>query len=600
MIKLYLSLRRCGRLAGLLAAVLPLLFSASRMYASDYQKLSVVKPAISCESLGKIDISQAVGEKTVLQTAVVDTPKGQYCKITGTFAPEDGFEVDLPLEHWTQRFVEPGCGGDCGMIRASIGNASSCAPALNGEFAVAHNNLGHDGSKQYPGGWASDPLKRLDMIYLGNHYTALATKALIKAFYGQGPKYSYFMGCSDGGREALVAAERYPNDYDGISAGAPVMLFTLQNTITKMWEIQANTRADGTKTLTKARGALLHDAVVAHCDTMSGVKDGQLEDPRTCKFDPTWIQCKAGVTDTASCLTAEEVGVAQKLYSGAIDAQGRQLTLSGYMLGSEPNWQLPNSSSGNQGGPGGPGGPAKGPNNMLKYMTALTPLADDDPWLNGKFGFDEASLNHVAETAPLWTGANTNLRPFQTRGGKLILWHGLADVSVAPWVSIAYYQGVQKEMGEHRTDSFLRLFLIPGVSHCGGGLGFQQIDLLTPLMAWTEKKEAPKMLMTSIPKNLGGSGGPGGPGGPRTARPPAMPYASAPQPATATRPVFPYPFIAHYTGHGDPNDATNFQPVKSPAPVPYPFNSLAMKLIGPNNQKWYQVKNGVLVVDDAK
>ncbi len=619
--------RRFWRFAWLFGAGCVLLSFAVTANAAGYQNLPVVKPAIACEQLGKIDLSQAVGAKVTIQSAAVsDTSKGKFCKITGTIDPEDGFEVDLPLDHWTQRFLEPGCGGDCGVIRATIGNANSCVPALNGEFVVAANDLGHTSGKSYPGGWASDPTKRLDMAYLGNHQTTLIAKALIKAFYGQAPKFSYFMGCSDGGREALIEAERYPGDFDGISAGAPVMLFPVQNSIVKRWETGANTRADGTKILIKSRVAVLHQAVIEHCPTLSGVQDGLLEDPLACKFDPAWVQCKAGETDTDKCLTAEEVGVALKLYDGAVDSQGRHLSIGGYMLGSEPTWSVPASATGGQGQ--GQGQRPSGPDTMLKYMLPLNTAPDDEPMLNGKFGFDEASFNYVSRSAPLWGAANTNLRPYQKRNGKLILWQGLADTSVTPWVSIAYYQGVQKEMGESVTDTFLRLFLIPGVSHCGGGEGFQQIDLLTPLMAWTEMKEAPRMLMTGIPVNqnrnqgapgapgaqaaggsgaqavaapgapaAGGPGGQAGPGGPTRA--PALPFASDPQPTTATRPVYPFPFVAHYTGKGDPKDAANFEPVKTTGPVPQPFDTLATRLIGPDNQKFYHVENGQLVVDPA-
>jgi Tannase and feruloyl esterase len=584
-----------------------LLSIAAAASAASHQNLPVVKPATSCEQLGSIDLSQAVGAKVTIQSAAMtDTPKGQFCKIAGNIAPEDGFEVDLPLDHWTQRFFEAGCGGGCGIIRATIGSANSCVPALNGEFAVAANDLGHTAAKTYPNGWSSDPAKRLDHAYLGNHQTTLAAKALMKAFYGQGPKFSYFMGCSDGGREALIEAQRYPNDFDGISAGAPVSLFTVQNTIGKRWENLANTRADGSKILLRSRVTLLHQAIVDHCPTLSGVQDGLLEDPRTCKFDPAWVQCKAGETDTAKCLTAEEVGVAQKLYGGAVDNQGRQITIGGFMPGSEPNWTMPTSATGGQTGPPGGGGP----NDMVQYMLQFKPVSNDEPMLDGKFPFDEATFNYVARSAPLWGGANTNLRSYLKRGGKLILWQGLADVSVTPWVSIAYYQGVQKEMGENVTDTFMRLFLIPGVSHCGGGEGFQQIDLLTPLMAWTEMKEAPKMLMTGIPANQnrdqGGPGGPGaqaagGPGGPggQGGRAPAMPYASAPQATSATRPVFAFPYVAHYTGKGDPKDAANFEPVKTTGPVPQLFDTMSTRLIGPDNQKFYRVENGELVVDPA-
>jgi feruloyl esterase len=575
-----------GWFSGLLAVGL-LLASAGGVRAAEGQDLPVVKPVAACEQLAKVDLSKVAGAAVSLESAaVVETPKGQFCKIKGRVEPDDGFEVDLPLDHWTQRFVVPGCGGDCGTIRATIPNGGACLPALNGEFAVAANDLGHQAGKSYPGGpWAADPQKRIDMAYRGNHLTALLAKALMKEFYGQGPRYSYFMGCSDGGREALVEAQRFPEDFDGVSAGAPVAIFAIQNSFVKAWESASNTRADGTKILLRNRVSLLHDAIVAHCPTLSGVQDGLLEDPRVCKFDPAWVQCQAGQTDTSACLSAEEVAVAQKLYDGASDAQGRHLTIGGFMPGSEPNWNLPASAT---------GGPQGGSGMMLKYMLQLATPPEDPATLSARFGFNLDSFRLVSQTAPFWHGANTNLRPFQKRGGKLILWHGLADVSVTPWISIAYYEAVQRELGETATGTFMRLFLIPGVSHCGGGEGFAQFDLLTPLMAWTEQSQAPKMLLAG--KTASQNRRPGGPGGGA----PVLPYAQPAQPALATRPVYPYPYVARYTGNGDPKDAASYQPVRTPAPVPHVFDTEAARLIGPDNQKFYRAENGKLVPETPR
>ena len=613
---LSVSSRRFGRCAWLPVVVFLLAGVAYSAHAADSLNLPAVKPVISCDQLAKIDLTQAVGAAVTFQTAVTDTPKGQFCRVKGNIDPELGFEVDLPLDHWTQRFVHPGCGGDCGTVRATVPNAKSCGPALSGEFAVAANDLGHQAGKSYPGGnWAADPRMRMDMAYRGNHVTTLAAKELMKAFYGQGPRFSYFMGCSDGGREALVEAQRFPEDFDGISAGAPVAIFPIQNSLVKAWESASNTRADGSKILLRSRVGILHDAIVAHCPTLSGVQDGLLEDPRACKFDPAWVQCKAGETDTSKCLTAEEVGVAQKLYDGAVDAQGHHLSIGGFMPGSEPNWSLPTSANVTGGMQGGVSGM------MLKYMLVLETPPEDPAALTAKFGFNEDSFKLVSQTAPFWDALNTNLRAYQKHNGKLILWHGLADVSVTPWMSIAYYQGVQKEMGEKPTGTFMRLFLIPGVSHWGGGEGFPQVDILSPLMAWTESHQASQMLLAGKTANQnrgpGGPGGPGGaggrdqaggaggrgdrggPGGPGGGTP-SLAYAQPAQPALATRPVYAYPNVAHYTGKGDPNDAANYEPVKTTVKLPQIFDTEAVKLIGPNNQKFYHVVNGKLVADEAK
>lgn len=564
--------------------------------AADYQNLPVVKPAVSCDQLAKAELTQAVGAAAAIKSATeLDTEKGKYCKVTGTIAPAVGFEVDLPMEHWTQRYVEAGCGGMCGSVRANIGNAGSCMPALNGEFAVAADDMGHSGGMGGPGGGAmgsfgADPDARIDFAYRANHETTLAAKALIRIFYGQPQKYSYFVGCSDGGREALAEAERYPDDFDGISAGAPVLLINLHNSFFHAWEGTVNKRADGSPILLRSRMSLVHDAVVAHCPALSGVQDGLLEDPFGCKFDAAWVQCAADATDTSKCLSAEETAVLKKYYDGPSDAQGRYFTISGYALGSELQWNLPNSATAGQRGPGG--GMASG---NIKYLLMPTVLSDDEL---AKFSYNEEWFKKVSEVgAPLYNAGNTNLRPFEAHGGKLIVWHGLSDDSVPPAMSIAFYQGVQQQLGDKRTDSFMRLFLIPGVGHCGGGPGFPQIDVLTPLMAWTEMKQAPQMIIAGKTANQEmGRGGPGGPGGGQASRP----YAQPARPTTATRPVYPYPYVAKYKGTGDPNDAANYTPAKVPEALPLVFNTEAAKLIGPDNQKFYHVESGVLVADPKK
>lgn len=588
---------------------------ASSARAADYQNLAVVKPVVSCDQLAKAELGQAVGAGVTIKSAAErDTEKGKYCKVTGTIAPAVSFEVDLPLEHWTQRFLEGGCGGMCGTVSATIGNAGSCMPALNGEFVVAGDDMGHSGGMGAGAGpmgsFGSDPDARIDFAYRANHETTLAAKALIKAFYGQPQKFSYFVGCSDGGREALAEAERYPDDFDGISAGAPVLAISVHNSFFHGWEGVVDKRADGSPILLKSRLTIAHDAIVAHCPTLSGVQDGLLENPFACKFDPKWVQCADGATDTSKCLTAEETTVLARYYVGPADEQGRAFTFNGYTIGSELQWGLPNADTGDRSGPGAVGGMASG---NIRYLLMPKVLTEDE---YAKFAFNEEWFSKVNEVgAPLYNAGNTNLRPFQAHGGKLIVWHGLVDESMPTATTIAFYQGVQKQLGDKLTDSFMRLFLIPGVGHCGGGPGFPQIDTLSPLMAWTEMKQAPTVIVAGrpaaaqrapVPIRQGGPGAPagaiqaGGPGGPGGGRPPAMPYAQPAQPTIATRPVYAYPMVALYKGSGDQNDAANFEPVKVPETLPLVFNTEESKVIGPDNQKFYHAENGVVVANIKK
>jgi feruloyl esterase len=563
--------------------------------------LSVIKPVVACEDLTKADLSKVADAPVKIDSAaVVETAKGKFCKVKGNIEPSIGFEIDLPLEHWTQRFLEVGCGGLCGDINLNVGNAGSCVPALNGEFVVSSDNMGHGGSMM-DASWAADPQKRIDFAYRGNHATAQLSKALIGILYGKAPRFSYFMGCSDGGREALTEAQRFPEDFDGISAGAPAAFFSFQNSFYHGWNIVGNQRADGSSILLKSRLSILHKAVLAHCPTQSGVEDGLLEDPYSCNFDPSWVAvCASDAKDQTNCMTAEEINAAENFYNGPTDAAGHQFIAGGLPLGSELNWGVPSRAS---------------ESSMSKMMVipALQWVLLEAPAPGIKdlkdFPLNQESFDKVSKLATLYNAANTNLRPFQSHGGKLLLWHGLADDSVTPAFTLAYYQGVQKELGAELTDSFLRLFLLPGVGHCGHGEGYDQIDLLSPLMAWTEEQTQPKVILSEkvSQQPMGMMGPPPGTGantdqqkaqnqfhGPMMARR-SDPFAQPAQKALASRPVYPYPYVARYTGKGNPKDAASYEPVKPDMTKPIVIGLPAASFIGPDNQKFYEVKDGKLV-----
>ncbi|AHI25874.1 putative hydrolase [Komagataeibacter xylinus E25] len=585
-----------GAGAGLLPVPIP---SAQ---AADNASLPVVAPVISCEALGTVDLAPAVGAAVHGQKAAVfQTPKGKFCKVTGQIAPAISFEVDLPMEHWTQRFLQGGCGGLCGMTRVGVSNAGACAPALNGEFIMAGDDMGHTGPMMglAQGTFGKDPQKRIDFAYRANHVTALAAKALTAAFYGQAPKYSYFVGCSDGGREALMEAQRFPDDFDGISAGAPAALFTVQNSFYHAWNVRGNQRADGTSILLQSRVGVLHDAVIQYCDTLSGVKDGILEDPRTCHFDPAWGRCPVGQSDTAHCLTAEETQAAVRLYAGATDASGHPYIIGGPLPGSELQWALPATADGESMSNG----------IAASAIAYVIPTQVDEKAADlSRFRFDDASFARMSELAPLYNAENTDLHAFHKRGGRLILWHGLSDQSISPLNTIAYYQGVQREMGVEETESFLKFYLLPGVGHCGNGEGFPQVDFLSPLLAWTEAGLTPAALRTErtaqgtepMGPPPGSHDRPSAGGQIHMAPMPSQPYARPNATAIASRPVYPYPYIARYTGAGDVNDARNYRPVKSPVFLPMAFASHATSLIGPDNQNQYGVRDDRLGVESAK
>ena len=562
-------------------------------HAADYQELPVVKPVMSCDQLEQADVSKAAGATVTIKTAKVrETDKGPYCRVTGTVDPGINFAGDLPLEHWTQRFLQGAQG------REGIQRAGGCQPALNGEIAVVTEGGGGGGNANAnaaPDPWGVSPQGRINGAYLGQHMTAVAFKGVIKAFYGQAPKYSYMVGCSGGGGQTLMEAERYPEDFDGFSIGAPPLYQTTHDLgFWHGWEYHVNQRADGSIILAKEKLPILHDAVIAHCGAVSGLMDNELQQPTLCTFNKSWVQCEAGATDTSKCLTPEEANVAEQLYLGPNDGKNF-FEMSGFPLGSELNWRLSTTSK-----PADGEGPA--PHGIHSFI--MPPLSGESTKeIMATFSFSQEWFDKSVEMRPLFNGGNTNLRPLQQRGDKIILWNGAEDNVVEPAGTIHYYQSVQKEMGEKLTDTFLRFFLLPGVGHCGGGDGANQVDILTPLMAWVETKKTPMVIVAGKPVPQTRTGGGGGGFGAQAApgAPPNYPPYADPDLATVyTRPEYPFPNVAKYKGTGDPNDAANYEEVKGPMKTPQVFPNEATKLLGPNNQKFYHEENGNLVADAAR
>jgi feruloyl esterase len=571
---------------------------AAASQAADHVELPVVKPVLTCDQLGKTRVAAIKdGEVAIESASELQTPKGAFCMVRGQINRASVFVVALPIEHWTQRYLQSASNGGASL---AVGHAGSCMPAQNGELALATNDRG--GSRR-DDSWTTDPQKRIDWAYQYNHVTAELAKALIRAFYGQPPRFSYFMGCSGGGRESLIVAQRYPKDFDGISAGAPSAVLSVHNGgFFHGWEAHVNQRADGSVILGSDRLGLLHDAVVAHCAAAASVLDGILQMPFACKFNPDWVRCPAGAADTTQCLTAEQVAVVRKIYQGASDTAGHHFELDGYPLGSEKSWPLTT--------PGRPGDAHK-PGGDLKYLLAIADSqAASVESLDSAFQFNQEWFDKAQVLASLYNGANTNLRPLQQHGGKLILWHGAADTMVQPTSSIAYYHGVQKVLGEKLTDTFMRFFLLPGVGHCGNGEGPSEIDLLTPLMAWVELHRAPDAIVAGKTATVARRAAPSlGPDAPepnaagidaarRSAAP--TPYGTPDQPNLFTRPVYPFPYVARYTGQGDPKDAGSYSRIKAPITTGLVPDSAALKFIGPDNQKFYHADSGKLVADGAR
>jgi hypothetical protein len=563
---------------------------AAKAHAADYQNLAVVKPVMTCDQLAQAEVKTPDGGTVTIKTAKQrDTDKGPYCRVTGSVDPGINFAGDLPLNNWTQRFLLGAQG------REGVERAGGCMPALNGEIAVVTEGGGggpNFNGDPAAGEWGVGPQGRINSAYLGQHVTAVAFKSVIKAFYGQGPKFSYMAGCSGGGMETLKEAERFPEDFNGYSIGAPPLYQTTHDLgFWHGWEYHVNQRADGSIILAKDKLPILHEAVIQHCGAVSGLIDNDLQQPTACKFEKSWVQCADGATDTSKCLTAEEANVAEQLYLGPNDGKN-YFEMSGFPLGSELNWRLST-----QGKPSDGEGPA--PHGIHSFI--MPPLSGKSTQeIMATFGFNQEWFDKSQQMWPLFNAGNTDLRPLAKLGDKIVLWNGAEDNVVQPAGTIAYYEAVQKELGVKETDQFLRFFLLPGVGHCGGGDSANQIDTFSALMAWVETNKAPVVLVAGKPvPQAGGPGGPGGGGfgGPGVpgAPPNYPPYAVPNKETVYTRPIYPFPNVAKYKGTGDPNDAANYESVKGPLKVPQVFDSEGYKLLGADNLKFYKAENGQLV-----
>lgn len=526
-------------------------------------QLAPIAPVVSCAKLGTFDLSGAVGSPT---THVASEVAGAhpYCEVTGVIAPAIHFEVRLPLAGWTQRFLETGCGGLCGMLRVEAEKAEGCAPVTDGSIVLASTDMGHQSMDP---AWGADAQKRIDFAHRGVHVTVLAAKALISAFYGQAPRFSYFSGCSDGGREALIEAQRYSKDFDGIAAGAPALNFTIQNSFHHAWLARANTGQDGKRLLTAIDMKPLHAAVLKACDGLDGLVDGQITDPRVCHYNPTALLCKQ-VYRAGSCLTAEQIAAVRKIYAGATGPKGERLEVGPIMPGSELEWI-------------GVFVPVDRNAPVMSAMFALGTINNllftpnpQPPFTIANFPFDAAMFAREDDARKLYSADDPNLSPFAANGGKLILWHGWSDPHISPLNTIDYYGRVGRVMGEGARDKAVRMFLFPGMGHCSGGEGPSEFPLLAALMGWVETGQAPHVLLAhraaatleglrgpaAAPRGADAKGTLPGVDGP----PPMIMMPPRPVLAPRSRPVFAYPAVARYSGKGSSDDAASFVAADSP------------------------------------
>ncbi|TCM19768.1 feruloyl esterase [Novosphingobium sp. PhB165] len=505
--------------------------------------LAAISPVVTCASLTGTDMTAIGGPGSKITQASETTSDGiGVCSVRGTLAPAVNFQVLLPLKTWTQRYLQVGCGGLCGAITLRSGASEGCKVLNDGGFVMAATDMGHTMAES-DGAWALDPVRRADFAYRAQHLTSQASKALIRAFYGQEVRYSYFNGCSDGGREGLMEAQRFPDDFDGVIAGAPAMLFTVQNTLYHGWMARSNLDAAGHPILLADRLPILHKAVVATCDRTDGVVDGLISLPAACRFDMASVTCPAGTTDTSACLTAAEADVARKFYEGPRDPETHAFLTAGQPLyGSELEWP----------GVFVPGGPQGRMMSQMVVPPVMRYLAFPEPRPDAtleSLEFTRATLDDLRDHHRLFDATNPDLSAFAAKGHKLIMWHGLSDQHIAPANTVSYQKALFSTMGKRVVGQFERLYMLPGVGHCGGGEGPSSIDLLTPMMTWVESGHAPEAIMSGTTRHRSTFGQPVGM---------ASTAPSEPARPEMLRPVYPWPAVASHTGSGSYTDPASW------------------------------------------
>jgi|CZKZ01.1.fsa_nt_gi feruloyl esterase len=533
-------------------AVTPSLLCAQQA-CEDLKKLNLVHVTItSAASVGAGPLKQPVGAPSKLPEVIVP----RHCEVAGVARPTSDSEINFllwlpPASVWNGKYMQRGNGGWAGMIQP----ASLLRPLALG-YAASATDDGHRAEGRMPdASWAvGHPEKLIDFGYRAVHETALASKAILHAYYGKLDGHDYFVGCSDGGREALMEAQRYPEDFDGILAGAPANHWTHLLTAALWNELALKSRPDSEIPTTKLPA--IQKAALAQCDTLDGVKDGVIEDPRACHFDPSVLLCRGA--ESTECLTQPQIDAIEKVYSGPKDPVTGEQIFPGWEPGAEAD-------------PAGWGPWILGPIQSAFANSFFGQALHEDPKWDWRTVDLSRELRLADEKAsPILNSWNPDLRSFRAHGGKLIQYHGWEDAAIAPRDSINYYEQVRAFLGNYpdprsnsgaSIESFYRLFMVPGMQHCGGGQGPTNLangdiptgagipddadhDAVLALDRWVTQGVAPERIIAN--GTIGGD--------------PKVGVAGA----RLTRPLCAYPAVAHYKGQGDTNAAENFTCVAEP------------------------------------
>jgi feruloyl esterase len=470
--------------------------------------------------------SASLGSDVNIESATLIPVKGEmpeHCDVRGVIWPEDGFALVLPTE-WNSRFNMVGNGGSAGVLRIAAMDTG-----LRSGFATAMTNAGHDDSKE-PGASFAERSPRNpnwarkvdDFGFLAPHETAALAKKVIQFYYGEQPRHSYWTGCSTGGRQGLMEAQRYPDDFDGIVVGAPVLNHT-GTLMRHIWNAQAVQEGPGRIDAKKL--PMLAKAVYGKCDSLDGLVDGIISTPQRCNFDPAADVPKcAGDKDAPDCFTTTQIAALKKVYGGVRNSSGK-LLFPGQLPGAEFTPKL----IGWDGTIVGDSVGIKLAETYIRYMAFEPPPGPSWSYKDFDFDSDPQKFANIAEKV---NATSSDLNALKKRGGKVIHYHGWADPMATALMSVDYYAAVLKRYGKKETDNFYRFFPIPGMAHCGGGPGCGQVDWLTPIVDWVEKGIAPDKVIGAHLEN---------------------------GKTTRTRPLCPFPQVARYKRSGSIDEATNFQ-----------------------------------------
>jgi Tannase and feruloyl esterase len=538
-------------IVGWIALIALIGLSGSALAAQEPRREPQTQDAQRCAALAELNLEAVPGGPAVITSAhVVEVPASglerwtlapsgfassaangasrilKYCDVTGYVAPQNKFELKLPLPgDWNQKFFFYACGGFCGTVFRD-----ACNLGLARGYASATGNGGHDSALGFDGVWAANaPELQEDFGWRSNHVVTLVAKAITTQYYAKPIKYSYMAGNSKGGQAVLLEAQRFPEDFDGLMPSAPVYDYTGRSVIAAAWFAQGISDGHGGSVLNAAAAQAVHKSVLEHCGAQAGVEEGLVTDPTSCKWQPEMIACVQG-SSGPDCLIAKQVAAVKRLMSPVTNSKGEVLYAYPYIPGTETQW-----AGWNYFGAPRAGYPPRLANLALpaqyeRYLADEKTRDNVDPL---KFDFDRGPAT-LARARKIYDAPSFDLRALKARGGKILLWHGLADGAIMATSSVGYYEGVSKLMGGRKqTEDFFRLFLVPGVHHGGGGPGLTEFDALTALENWVEKGQAPDKLIA---------------------------WRSSNGVVERSRPVYAYPVLARYSEKGDPKQVDSFVP----------------------------------------